>query len=64
MQVQPSTRRKMKFITVIMLNLAVWPILVEATDPRTNSWLTTYSGRYARIYTSDTNKTNGTSATT
>ena len=54
----------MKFITVIMLNLAVWPILVEATDPRTNSWLTTYSGRYARIYTSDTNKTNGTSATT
>jgi hypothetical protein len=30
-----------------------------ADDPRTNSWLTAYSGKYARIYTTDVNKTNG-----
>jgi len=34
-----------------------------ADDPRTNSWLTTYAGKYARIYTSDMNKTNGVSET-
>jgi hypothetical protein len=33
-------------------------------DPRTNSWLTTYSAQHARIYTSDANKTNGNSAIT
>src|SRR5450755_302224 len=36
----------------------------RADDPRTNSWFTTYAGKYARIYTSDVNKTNGTAATT
>ena len=36
----------------------------RASDPRTNSWFTTYAGKYARIYTSDANKTNGTAATT
>ena len=36
----------------------------NTVDPRTNSWLTTYSGQYARIYTSDANKTNGLSLTT
>ena len=33
-------------------------------DPRTNSWFTTYSSKYAGIYTSDVNKTNGASVTT
>ena len=37
---------------------------LPAADPRTNSWFTTYSGKYARIYTSDANKSAGTSATT
>ncbi len=36
----------------------------HAQDPRTNSWLTTYSGKYARIYTNDVAKTNGVSGTT
>lgn len=36
----------------------------NAADPRTNSWLTTYSGQYARIYTSDVNRTNGVAQTT
>ena len=38
--------------------------VTNLTDPRTNSWLTTYAGKYARIYTTDANKTAGTSATT
>lgn len=35
-----------------------------AADPRTNSWLTSYSGQYARIYSSDTAKASGTTSTT
>jgi len=34
-----------------------------ADDPRTNSWFTTYSGQYARIYTNDLSRTNGISLT-
>lgn len=34
-----------------------------ANDPRTNSWFTTYSGQYARIYTNDAMKTAGTTLT-
>lgn len=36
----------------------------QAGDPRTNSWLTTYSGQYARIYTNDVSRTNGLAVTT
>lgn len=36
----------------------------QASDPRTNSWFTTYSGQYARIYTNDVSRTNGRSLTT
>ena len=35
-----------------------------SVDPRTNSWFTTYSAQYTRIYTTDVNKTNGNSVTT
>src|SRR5271167_1210171 len=38
-------------------------IVARADDPRTNSWFTTYAGKYARIYTTDVNKTNGVSET-
>jgi hypothetical protein len=38
--------------------------LAAGVDPRTNSWFTTYAGQYARIYTSDVNKTNGDAITT
>src|ERR1700722_3441410 len=37
---------------------------VRADDPRTNSWFTTYSEQYARIYTNDLSRTNGISQTT
>jgi len=36
----------------------------NAQDPRTSSWFTANSGKYARIYTTDANKTAGTSVTT
>ncbi len=36
---------------------------VQAADPRTNSWFTTYAGKYARIYTNDVSRTNGVSLT-
>lgn len=35
-----------------------------AQDPQIDSWFTSYSGRYARIYTSDAAKNSGTSVTT
>ena len=53
--------KRFTFVAGILLALTT---NARADDPRTNSWLTTYSGKYARIYTSDTNKTNGTSVTT
>ena len=36
---------------------------IHAADPRTNSWFTSYAGNYARIYTTDMNRTNGVSVT-
>jgi hypothetical protein len=50
--------------TILLLALTTFAATTRANDPRTNSWFTTYSGKYARIYTSDVNKTNGTAATT
>jgi len=47
-------------ITGIILAHAV---SARADDPRTNSWLTTNTGQYARIYTNDAMKTAGTTLT-
>jgi hypothetical protein len=47
------------FAATLMLGVAR-----ASADPQLNSWLTTYSGRYARIYTSDAAKASGTSVTT
>ncbi|HTX22642.1 MAG TPA: YHYH protein [Candidatus Aquilonibacter sp.] len=44
--------------------LFVLAISARADDPRTNCWLTTYSGQYARIYTNDAMKAVGTTLTT
>jgi len=58
------THWKLNFTAVLAwMFLALLPV-ARADDPRTNSWFTTYSGKYARIYTSDVNKTNGTAVTT
>ncbi len=47
---------------VLLLNLCVACVL--RADPQITSWLTTYSGRYARIYTNDAAKAAGTPAIT
>src|SRR3954468_5285436 len=39
-------------------------IFASNVDPRTNSWFTTYSGQYARIFVNDAAKSSGTSAST
>jgi len=49
-------------IFLIIFPLAQIP--ASGVDPRTNSWLTTYSGQYARIFTNNTMKTTGTTLTT
>src|SRR5580704_4069852 len=57
----------MKTTRLILLLAAIagaTPLRAASVDPRTNSWLTAYAGQYARIYTSDVNKTNGNSVTT
>src|SRR5437016_1709630 len=46
------------FIQIIFLN-----VHVSASDPRTNSWLTTYSTKYARVYTNDAMKSAGNTLT-
>ena len=51
-------------LTLVTAAISVAAFNSTAQDPRTNSWLTTYSGKYARIYTTDANKTNGVSVTT
>ena len=55
--------RKLLLI-LLRLTLIAFAMTTRAADPRTNSWLTTYSGQYARLYTSDANKASGTSVTT
>ena len=43
---------------------ALLAIHANAADPRTNSWLTTYTSKYARIYTNNAMKASGTALTT
>ncbi len=48
-------------IARIILMLA---IPVQAQDPRTNCWLTTYAGQYARVYTNSSMQASGSALTT
>lgn len=48
--------------TVVILLGATGAVIAD--DPRTNSWFTANAGKYARIYTTDANKSSGTSVTT
>jgi hypothetical protein len=60
-----ETRLLMK--TTLMHYTAVFALLIAfnaSADPQITSWFTNYSGKYARIYTSDANKLSGTSVTT
>ncbi len=53
-------------LTVALTGMVIALLLntAHAADPRTNSWFTTYSGMYARIYTNNTMLSNGTALTT
>src|SRR5579859_6684518 len=53
------------FTQYIFLGFIITLIASSAANanPLTTSWLTTYSGQYARIYTNDVCKTNGVSVT-
>jgi len=57
-RVQPAPA----LLAIIILFIFLCTLRAHA-DPRTNSWFTTYSGVYARIYTNNVCKTNGLSAT-
>jgi hypothetical protein len=57
----------MKSISRFTIFLIFFPIartLAGSADSRTNSWFTTYSGQYARIFTNNTMKSAGTTLTT
>src|SRR5688572_32913279 len=49
---------------VALLFQGLIPALTLQADPQLNSWLTTYSTKYARIYQTDAAKTAGTAITT
>ncbi len=48
----------------IALGVLLLATFAASADSIVSSWFTTYAGKYARIYTTDANKTAGTSATT
>ena len=52
-----------KLVTPFALTALV-ATTVFAADPLADSWLTTYSGQYARIYTTDANKAGGNAVAT
>jgi hypothetical protein len=64
MKTQIHTQWKLNVTATLLGIIFALMAVAHAADPRTNSWFTIYSSQYARIYTSDVNKTNGTSATT
>ncbi len=63
MKTQIHTQRKLIF-TGAMIGLFSMVALIAKADPQITSWLTTYAGQYARIYTNDVSRTNGFSQTT
>ena len=49
-------------VGIIILSTAVFS--AQADDPRTNSWFTTYAGKYARVFTNAASQTSGNAVTT
>jgi len=56
MKIQIRTQRKVNFTTALLGIFSALLAVTHAGDPRTNSWLTTYSGQYARSYINNTLK--------
>src|SRR5437660_239654 len=49
---------------VLLLLVALAGVTTAQADPLITSWLTKYSGQYARIYEADSDRTNGITLTT
>ena len=45
--------------SILILVVLTFFTAARAADPYVDSWLTTYSSKYARIYTNDAMKTSG-----
>ena len=52
------------FLQITLLAVLFGRAAVASADPLLTSWFTTYSGKYARLYTTTANQTAGTSVTT
>ncbi|MDB6058700.1 MAG: hypothetical protein JWO95_2544 [Verrucomicrobiales bacterium] len=55
---------KTNFQLAVVILLATFAAQRASAEPQVDSWLTTYSGKYAHIYTNDTMKANGSTVTT
>jgi YHYH protein len=64
MKTQIHTQSKLNFTATLTGIVFMLAAFAQAADPRTNSWFTTYSSQYARIYTNNAMKTAGTALTT
>jgi hypothetical protein len=53
MKTQIHTQRKIELHGRAARNFSRARVSAHAADPRTNGWFTTYSGKYARIYTNN-----------
>lgn len=51
-------------LTILAISLGGFAASVLADDPRTSSWFTSQTGKYARIYTNNAALTNGSTVTT
>ena len=51
MNIQTHPQRKVNLIAALLGVLFIVQAVALAADPRTNSWFTTYSGKYARVFT-------------
>ncbi|MBI3882643.1 MAG: YHYH protein [Verrucomicrobia bacterium] len=56
--------KTIRLLPVLLGLLTLAPAAFAQGDPRITSWLTTYSGQYARIFTTDANRLAGTFQTT
>src|SRR5436309_5948236 len=51
-------------LTIFLTFFSLTRVFAVSADPRTNSWFTTYSGQYARIFTNNNMKATNTALTT